>query len=169
MHRPIHAIIIVLLFGLIGCGYRFSGGGTLPGGIVSVCLPVFENRSSETGIGTALTNAVAYEFTRSGKVRLVECRQAQAQLFGAVKSVRVESIAHSGSQTAVERRVTLTVEIRLVGTDGTVLKPTIEISEKEAYPVSSDKSTSDREKRQAIAILSKRLAEKIYKRLTDDF
>ena len=43
------------------------------------------------------------------------------------------------------------------------------LSDNEAYPVSDNKQTTERNKRVAIEILSKRLAETIYNRLTDDF
>jgi hypothetical protein len=43
------------------------------------------------------------------------------------------------------------------------------INANETYKVNADKTLTDQNKEAAIQILSKRLAEKIYNRLTDDF
>jgi len=61
----------VLLMMIWGCGYRFSGGGDFPFNIKSVFVPVFENRSSETGIVTMITNVFLYELTRRINVSFV--------------------------------------------------------------------------------------------------
>ena len=49
-------IIMSCVVEVLGCGYRFSGGGRFPAGIKSVFVEVFENNTSETGIEQTFTN-----------------------------------------------------------------------------------------------------------------
>ena len=48
------ALFIIFFITLPGCGFKFAGGGSLPGGISAVCVKIFENRTSETGLETVL-------------------------------------------------------------------------------------------------------------------
>ena len=161
----VFAILCFLAF-LSACGYRFAGGGTLPSGINSVCVTIFENRTSEIGVENTFTNDLIYEFTRNGKIASID--KADAFLSGVVKSMSIETVSRSGSHTPIERRVTITLDLKLTDNDGGILWSK-GISGNEAYDVASDKLSTEQNRRSAISILSERLAEKVYNRLTEDF
>ncbi|MBL0701240.1 MAG: hypothetical protein JJV92_10215 [Desulfosarcina sp.] len=163
--------IFFIFIGLIiaSCGYRFTGGGDLPGGIKSVYVKTLENRTSETGIENFLTDDIIYEFTRSGKAAITEEENAEAVLTGAVSSLTIGSVSRHNSDTSSQRRVRLGVDLKLTGNDGMLMWAQQGIMGDEDYNVSPDKSATEYNKREAIKILSKKLAEKVYNRLTDNF
>ncbi|MFH0725071.1 MAG: LptE family protein [Pseudomonadota bacterium] len=151
-----------------GCGYRFSGGGALPRDVKQVFVAMLENRTEETGIESILTNDLIYEFSRSGTFARGK-NQADAHLTGVIESVTKGTISRIGINTSQERRVSLVISFRLTGKDGSVIWSAREMSENETYLVEKDRETTDRNRRMAIEKLSKRLAEKAYQRLTDNF
>lgn len=160
---------LMSLFSGFGCGYKFSGGGDLPAGIKSICVTVFENRTFETGIENIITNALIYEFTRDGKITVTGKDGADAVLSGVIDSISAGTISHRGEYTSVERRVKMMVDLKLTHKDGRIIWTAKGVSENEAYQVTSDKVSTQHNKLNAISVLSKRLAEKVYYSLTDNF
>lgn len=62
------ALLIAAMVSL-GCGYRFTAGGApLPGGVKSVCAPVYLNRTAEAGLELAFTDALRRHLVRVGKL-----------------------------------------------------------------------------------------------------
>ena len=161
----------VILLGLFfsACGYRFSGGGSLPAGITSISVEMFENRTGETGVENIITNDFIYEFTRHEQVVVTGSDRADAIFSGVVQSISERAISHTGDYTSNERRVKLKVDLQLTDKSGEVIWSAKNVSEKEAYQVLSDKQSTERNKRDAIETLSKRLAENIFNRLTAGF
>ena len=162
----VFAILWFLAF-LSACGYRFAGGGTLPSGIKSVCVTILENRTSEIGVENTFTNDLIYEFTRNGKFASID--KADALLSGVVKSMSIETISHSGAHTSIERRVTITLDLKLTDKGGRIIWSAKGVSGNEAYDVAPDKLSTEQNRRSAISTLSERLAEKVYNSLTEDF
>ena len=162
------AIILLLLF-FSACGYRFTGGGSLPSGITSISIEMFENRTSETGVENIITNDLIYEFTIHEQVVVTGSDKADAILTGVVKSISERTISHKGEYTSDERRVMLKLDLQLTDKSGGVIWSAKDISDNEAYKVSSTKQVTERNKKVAIKRLSKRLAENIYNSLTADF
>jgi len=161
------ALLICLL--LPSCGYRFSGGGSLPGGAETLSVLMLENRTAEVGIQTQLNSDIIYEVTRRDSSWIVRTENADALLSGVVKTVQDTDIAHTGTTTASQRRVTLTVDMKLERPDGTILWNRNGLFDYEAYDVGANKTLTNLNRRSAIEKLSKRLAETIYKSITDDF
>ncbi len=149
------------------CGYRFTGGGSLPAGVKSVYIAMLENRTSETGMESIFTNDLIYEFTKNSEVASKD--RADAYLSGIIKSMSIETISRRGTHTSLERRVKIVLDLKLTDTDGKVIWVAKDISENEEYDVMSDKLATEQNRRDAISALSKRLAEKVYNRLTEDF
>ncbi len=164
----IQFVVLVSIF-LHACGYRFAGGGNLPNGIRSIRIQILENRTAETGVESLFTNDLIYEITKNRKAILTSSQDADATLTGVIESIRSETISRAGQLTAIEKRVTAVVDLKLTDPGGKLIWSAKGVSENEAYDASGDKQLSERNKRTAIEALSKRLAEKIYRRLTDDF
>ena len=162
------AIGLTLLL-LTACGYHFSGGGDLPAGIKTVSIGIFENRSGETGIETLITNDLVNQFTRFDNVRIVDREAAEAVLTGTIKSSRIRTIAHSSPTQPAERRITLFLDVILRNPDGQKIWSANDISASDSYEVAAEKWRTEQNKKSAIAVLSERVAERIYYRLTDRF
>ena len=166
-NRLIWVILISAMLLLSACGYRFSGGGSLPAGIQRVFISVLDNRTPETGLENTLTGDLRYEFIRYN--RNAKPDEADAVLSGTVKSLRVETISRSGEKSSLERRVTVFVDLKLTDRNGRVVWSVEGLADNESYRVGSDNEATDIRKRAAVTVLSKRLAENIYYRLTEDF
>ncbi len=162
-------IVFALLMFSSACGYRFAGSGSFPAGIKSVRISILENRTSETGMENIITNDLIYEVTRDKKVALTSMDKADALLSGVIKSMSIETISRTGTHSSLERRVTVTVDLKLTGPNGGVIWSARGVSANEAYDVMSDKLATEQNRRDAISVLSKRLAEKAYNRITADF
>jgi outer membrane lipopolysaccharide assembly protein LptE/RlpB len=161
--------LIFLLLSFSACGYRFAGSGNLPPGIRSIQVNMFANNSTKTGFENVITNDIIYEFTRKKKDAVTKSDQADGILTGRVASVRTDTIAHKGVGTSLSRRVTVSVDVKLTDRNGTVVWSEDNMTESEAYDVLSDKQINELKERDAINNISKRLAEKIFNRLTEDF
>jgi TolB-like protein len=157
-------IFVVMIW---GCGYRFTGGGDFPFRIKSIFVPVFENRTAETGIENVVTNDFIYEMTRSSKISVVEREVADAVLLGVITSLSTQTMSRSGTQMPLERRVRMFLDLKLTDREGKVLWATRGFSDDESYQVSLDKFSTEQRKRVAINTLSKRMAEMVYYQLTD--
>jgi len=168
MQRTLVLVLLIYLL-LPSCGYRFSGGGSLPGGAETLSVLMLENRTAEAGIQAQLNSAIVYEVTRRDSSWIVRTENADALLSGVVKTVQDTDIAHTGTSTASQRRVTLTVDMKLERPDGTILWRRNGLSDYETYDVGANRTQTDLNRRSAIEKLSKRLAETIYKSITDDF
>ena len=168
-NKKYYRIFTILFLSFSACGYQFAGSGNLPSGITSVQVKIFKNRSTETGIESVITNDLIYEFTRSKKFIVTKSDKAEGILTGIVKSVRTDTIFAKGKGTTLTRRVKVSVDVTLTDQNKTVIWSGNNISENEAYDVVSDGLANEPSKRAAINRLSKRLAEKIFNRLTEDF
>jgi hypothetical protein len=164
------ALIVLAAMGFFySCGYRFAGSGTLPAGIKSVFIVIPENRTTETGIEKVFADDLVNEFIRRNEKALADnMEDADAAMYGVIGSMGVETITHTGAYTSDTRRVTIGVTYRLVDRQKRTLWSGV-LSESEAYDVADDKFTTDKNRRAAVEILSKRMAEKLYNRLTADF
>jgi len=161
-------VIIILLF-FSACGYRFAGSGNLPGGIQTIAIEIFKNRTTETGLENTITNDLIYEFTRKGRSVQKNSKEADAVLTGVIEAERITTISRQAQQSALARRIEIIVSLKLTDSDGGVKWSASGVSAFEDYDVASDKQANEISKRRAIETLSKRLAEKVYNRLTEDF
>lgn len=152
-----------------GCAYRFSGTGSLPSGMTRIFITVIENKTAEAGIENHLTDALIDEFIMRKKEVLSRQDDAEGVLSGSIESVRDMPIAHSSQSKSTERRVFMSVVLNLTDAHGKTVWAVNGINANQAYKVTDDKTITDQNKKAALVVLSKRLAEKIYNRLTDDF
>jgi hypothetical protein len=159
----------VIFLTCFSCAYKFSGEGPLPSGVTSVYIPIFENRTGETGVESVFTDDLISEFILKRKSALRSQEEAEATLTGVIEYIRDITIAHRTTRTSTQRRAVASVALRLTDSKGRILWAATGITANEAYPVLDDKIATEQEKREAIKRLSKRLAEKIFNRLTDNF
>ncbi|MCX5881076.1 MAG: LPS assembly lipoprotein LptE [Deltaproteobacteria bacterium] len=163
----------ILLVGLLpvlwGCSYRFSGTGSLPSGVTRIYVSVIENKTSEAGIERYITDDLITEFILRRKDVLSRQEEAEGILSGSIDSIQNTTIAHSSQSISTQRRVILGITLKLVDQKGKIIWAVNGINANQAYNVTDDKTLTEQNKKTAIQILSKRLAEKVFNRLTDDF
>ncbi len=164
------AIFATALLLLISCGYRFSGGGELPSAISSIAVDMYTNKTVETGIETFFTSDLIYELNRAAQVSVVPGSEADATLRGEIASLMVSTISRKDTTVAAERRVFITLNLKLVDRGGKVIWARKNLTDFEAYTVDGGNDlANETSKRNALKILSQRMAEYIYKDLTDEF
>ena len=164
-------ISLIALVAIAGCGYHFEGMGLMaPEGVRTIAVTVLENMTSESGIETVFTSDLTYEFTRSKTLRVVAKDGADSILGGRIVSLSVDTISHTSNYQSDERRVTVRLNLSLKRADGTVIWSDRALSDKEAFKVDpSDRTETERNKREAIETISERLAEKIHNRILQGF
>ena len=164
------SLALAVLVVLLGCGYHLKGMGlSAPQGVDTIAVTVLENKTSESGIETRFTGDLAYEFTRSKILQVVDRDKADAVLSGVIVSLQEDTISYTAGYDSNERRVTITLDLALQGTDGNVLWSRRALSDREAYKVSSDRLATERNKRAAIEVMSERLAERVHNAIFQDF
>ncbi len=155
---------------LAACGYRMAGRGDLPGGVQTIAVQVLENRSSETGVESLITNALINELNRRRQGTVTSAERAGAVLRGSVDTVAWDTVSRRGTNTAAERRVYAIISLRIIDKSGKTLWKSAGLQAEQAYAVvENDKQTNENNRRQAINDLSQRIAENVYRRLTDNF
>ena len=154
----------------VACGYRFSGGGPLPGDVRRIYVPMLKNRTSESGLEGIVTNALRYEIVRSGLEVSGDGKAADAVLSGEILRAANETIARKTTATAIERRVRITTMFELRdGAGSRVLWTRRPVSADETYYVSSDRTATDQNRKRALEKAAQRLAEKVLASISDDF
>jgi len=162
--------LTVIVLTTCACGYRFESTAGLPGDVETFAVKMFENETSMTGLEATVTNQVLFEVTKRNPTFLSKRLQnADALLTGVIFSEPDETVAAKGRDAAAQRRVTIEVNLKLTKTNGEVVWVAQGVTDNEVYRVSDDKLATEQNKRNAVLILTERLAERIYNRLTDQF
>jgi hypothetical protein len=164
------AIIAACLVLFTSCGYRFAGSQGLPQGIERLYIQLLENKTTEPGIDSVVTNELKNAFIRKYRGVLVDREVAAAILSGAVVGIRTETVARRGVLTALERSVSMTIDLKLNTSGNERVWFAKGITGSDTYTViSGDKETTERNKLKALTDLAERIAEMSFYRLTDDF
>jgi len=161
-------IVLLLVIGLSGCGYRFTGDRDPVIDIKTVHIPPMANTTTKVGIETQFTNEFIFEVDRNGIAEVVDRDMAEAVLEGVIRDLRTGSIARRNITTTLERRVSVTVDLTLKDRKGKVLWQS-SLRDSEAYSVLSDKTSTEGNLRRALAIISRRLAERFHYQFTATF
>jgi len=162
----------IILIGVLisACGYRFAEEKGFPGDTRRLFVQVLENKTQETGVENIITAALLSELTLRKTDELASgIDDADVVLSGVVNLVTIQTISFSKVDVADERRVTVTVDLKLTQKDGRIVWSTGGLSDFEAYLVTADKELTDANRRNAIRVLSKRIAERTVNRFSDDF
>ena len=152
-----------------GCGYQFTGGGSLPENVKSVSVSVLANRTAETGLENTLTNDIIYELTRNRQAEVTTAEKAEARISGTIRSLSVSTVTHSDQNVSQERRVTVAVDLEMIRSGGKKIWQRQGITANETYDVGANKIATNRNREEALKTLSRRLAERVYASMTDNF
>jgi outer membrane lipopolysaccharide assembly protein LptE/RlpB len=164
------ALMSVGIWGLVACGYHFQTAGGIPAGLEPIFVEVFQNRTNQAGLETTVTNAIAFEFVKRNDASLAHnAADASVIMKGVIQSVELQTVSTRGRDVAGERQVTMRIDVQLVAADGKVKWAAKNLSGQESYAVSNDKFLNDERQRAALGLVSTRIAERVYDRLTDNF
>ena len=161
-------LLLLVMISLSGCGYRFSGDRDPVIDIKTVHIPPMTNTTTKVGIETRFTNDFIFEVNRNGYADVVDRDMAEAVLTGVIRDLRTGSVSRRSISTTLERRVSVTVDLSLKDRKGKVLWQST-LSDREEYTVLSDKTSTEGNLRRALAVISRRLAEKFHYRFTASF
>jgi len=162
-------VLALFLASLMSCGYGLTGSGDFPFNIEHLAVENLQNRTSETGLENTMTSDLTYELTRSGKVRITSKSMADGIMSGAITSVTETTISRRGTITANARRVQLFLSLQLEDMEGNILWTADNLTDFETYEVSDDGALTEVNQRRALEVLTRRLAERVVNRLTEDF
>ena len=164
------AIIFLIALFCGACGYHFADQGGFPGDNERLFVKVLENKTQETGVESIVTEALLNELTLRKTNQLASgIDDADVVLSGAVSLVTINTISVSKPDVADERRVNVTVDLILTQKDGNIIWAANDLSDFEEYFVDTDTEQTDANRRDAIRVLSKRIAERTVNRFSDDF
>jgi len=106
-------ISCVLSILLLGCGvYSFTGHGI--GGIKTIAVEPFDNRTAEFGIREDLTDAVINRLLSNRTLTVASQATADGILRGAIVSIDDRPLTFSENEEATEYQVVITVEVSVV-------------------------------------------------------
>jgi len=158
---------LFIMFYLSGCGYRFTGRGTLSPEIQKIAIPIFVNKTRETGIENIFTSILIEEFTRTGRVSVVDEPLADVVLRGTITSYNVSPIFYYGGKIR-RYRVTVALNVELVKVSqsgGEMLCQIQGLSENEDYDALPDILLTKAEEMEAVKKIGRDLMEEVHDRI----
>jgi lipopolysaccharide assembly LptE-like protein len=165
--------LLVVLFGLCGCGYKVSGkADLLPDKIGAIAIPAFENITTRYRLTQKMATAMTREFTARSRYRIVANPQnADATLFGAVVNFfSYPTIFDSRTGRAAGMQVIVVLNLRLVeeGT-GKLLYQASGMSIQSRYEISTDQEAYFEESDTALERIGDEVARKAVAAILEDF
>jgi hypothetical protein len=104
-------ISLILLFSLFtACGIYSFSGSTL-GGIKTIAVPLFDNRTAEFGIREALTEKITERFVQDNTLKVVNEKTADSILRGVVTRYSRESYTFDEQENIKEYIVRIWVKV----------------------------------------------------------
>jgi hypothetical protein len=156
--------LIALLLGaaLVGCGYGFVRYRGELAGVQTLAIRTPSNESMEPGLEVTVAEALRREALQRGGLRLVG-KDADLLLTGEVRPLGSEQSSFSSVLLALEYRVTLTLQLRLLGRDGSPrLAEPIVVSESDRFLASPDVEVLRKNRDEALRRLATLLAERCF-------
>lgn len=164
-------LCLVVLTLLSACGYHISGRGeNLPDDIQSIFVVPFTNKTTEPFIENQLTNEVRDQFSRRRTLEVVADEElADTIMSGVITSYRTRSVSYDENDDITEYRVAMTVDAKLVRTNGEDVIWQGVVTWQEEFFASDDRAEQDYRETETQEDVSRRLAQEVYNRLTDNF
>lgn len=152
----------MLCLALQACGYQVSGTQPLPSGIDTIAVHVVTNRTRQTGLEVAVTNALVNELVRHRKGMVVNDAQAQGILSGTILSMETDVTARRSTRQVVQRQVTITLSLSLKNRAGKIIWQDNNLRARRSYRVSDDRLATEANRLEAVNLAVQRLAEDAY-------
>lgn len=119
-------VMMPLLLGACASYHLGSVGRSIPGGYKQISVPIFKNKTQETGIEMAFTNSLLQEFQRSKIVKVVDKNLSEVLIEGKIDSVEYQPAARktsgdasapflpNGTVIATEYRILVWATVRII-------------------------------------------------------
>lgn len=170
MKKTLLIIISISFLGFFAsCGYKFAGGGLLPGKTKLVAVKMFENKTSETGAENIFSNALSMELVTKSDTKVVGIEKAEAFFTGVVKSISISKLTRTSDDAVIERKVSAVIDLKMVDKDGQVLWSVKDFQGREEYQVTTQNLTDMASRTLAVRKIAERIAQKVVGSLLDDF
>ena len=153
------------------CGYNLVGrGGSFPGGVEKVAVPIFANETKNPEIARRLTDAFVRELNSSGKVRVVDLAEAEGVINGTVTRLEIEGITFNVDRQATENRMVVSADVvlTLTGQEEPVFEKR-DVARFHEYPISEDLAVQRKEEDLAYREISRELSQQIISLMTEGF
>ncbi len=145
-----------LAFLLFSCGYQLvREKGIFGGDITSLYLSIFKNSTYEPHISEYVTSAFSHELLTTGLFTLNK-EGSDGYLQGTITDIKIQPASLSIAGLAIEKNVTLQLDIALYRKNGTFIKRWT-LSDTQTYRVDNI-DIEEYNKKDAITILSARMA-----------
>ena len=170
-NKQIFLLFLIFIIISASCNYKFVTSvdlintrkahlnSNLDKNIKTICVKILENRTSESGIEIFVTNDIVSELIKSANISLTSCQLAQARLFGKINYLKIEAINRKGQNILIEQKVKMSVSLDLLSKDNEIIFSNSDIFSEQSYFVTGNKLETEKNKREAIKILSKKIAE----------
>lgn len=162
--KRISISIAVLGLLLAGCGYhRARFDNPLLANAHTIAIPYFKNKTFEPEAERIFTYAFMNEFIQSRKLQIVERNEADVILYGTVRTLSEDAIAHNQDDRALEYIMEIVLDLHLEErTTGKVLWQRKGMRHEEDYRILDDVQTSEASKRSALQKIASDLAERVH-------
>ncbi len=129
------------------CGYhRARLDNPLLANVKTIAIPYFKNKTFEPEAEKIFTNAFINEFIESRKLQIVGPTEADVILYGTVRNMKEEAVAHNKDDKSLENIIQMVVDVQLEErTTGKVLWKRKGLRHGEDYPIFTDTSSQTAE------------------------
>ena len=167
-NRLSSVFVLLALLVISGCGYHTAGkGGRMPGGVESLAIPVFENRTAKPDIESDLTSSFVTEFVTSVKVE----EEAGHAMYGVIKSYELKPVSFTESDINQEYRLTVALALTIVDkSSGQIIWRKENITDYEDFTVNiNDVSETTESEKAALRKLARDTARLVKERMLERF
>lgn len=164
----VKVLFFVLALFMTGCGYHVAGkAGRLPGGIESLTIPIFENRTDKPDIESDVTSAFVDEFVTSVEME----GSAAYAMKGVIKRYELTPVSYTESDINQEYRLTVVMGLTIVDkASGRVIWQEDSITDYEDFTVNIKNVTETTEREEAaFRKLSRDTARLVKERMLERF
>lgn len=172
MRKPA-ALLSLLLWGLVGCGYHTAGhADRLPADVHTIAIPAFVNQTQTYRIEQQLTAAVVREFTTRTQYHITNQADdsSDAVLRGVVTSTQLAPLTYDArTGRASTGLVTVNLRVQLLDRKGKVLWENQNYVFREEYQISRDVNSFFEEESPALERLSRDFARTLVSNILENY
>jgi hypothetical protein len=166
-------VILLVVFLMAGCGYRFSPGGEhIDKGIQTVYVDNFANRTSEANVENIFRNSFIDQFRKTSRFRVAErLEEADAVVRGSINNLSSSHLSYTTADVAREDRVTAVMDLVFEErVSRKIIWSNAAFSWYGDYSVSSiNPATTEANKRSALNKLADDLADRAFRMMMSGF
>jgi len=160
--------VLLALLLMSGCGYHIAGkGGKMPGGVESLAMPVFVNRTIKPDIESDLTAAFVTEFVTSVRVE----GASPHAMYGVINRYDLTPVSFTKSDINQEYRLTVELALSIVEKkSGKVIWHEDKVTDFEDFTIDINDVTETTEREEAaLRKLAKDTARLVKERMFEGF